>query len=443
LPRAFDGVIERAMARDPKDRYQTAGGLAVAARAALPDGKAPLRDAPAATVVGPTTVALGATEAAGRTDAGEPRRDPPTTADRRGGTVVGVPPVTVAAPVTAATARAAGAREAGPPSPPRTGATGPAAGGGGGDPSRRRIAAIVAGGLAGLLGAAGLALAFVFTPALGPGPSASSTAVGDAAAMASGDMANMPGHAGPTHGTGPVGPAGPASASPMASMDMTMPMSSDEPMLPLTGDNKLAPLGGKVVINHYDHVTTSRKVEIIFRPEPYDRSGVSHMKVSNSPRRPIGGARPYASRFSWTIPGGPVGRRTVYVWFRDATGQWTTNPATDWIIFDHPPKAISDLVLHAHEFGDCPGIAANGYVEVPVLPDLGRDDDGRETLSVTRAWDKETNVQWVVEPGRKVVRVAITPRAGFAERVITGNFELTDTYLKDQGYFYLHVGPCP
>ena len=54
------------------------------------------------------------------------------------------------------------------------------------------------------------------------------------------------------------------------------------------------------------------------------------------------------------------------------------------------------------------------------------------------------NAPWAVEPGGQVVRVAVVPRTGFSERVITGMFELADAYeVKAQGSFFLHVGPCP
>jgi hypothetical protein len=294
------------------------------------------------------------------------------------------------------------------------------------------MAAIAAGGVAGLLGAAGLAFAFVFAPAAGPGPSASPPA----AAMASGDMASMQDHA-IVHGSAPVGPAGTETPSAMPSMDMSMPTPTLGP------PNKLAPVGGKVVIGGYALVTTARGVIVQITPEPYDRDGVTHMKVSNYPTRPPAGARPYAAKFSWTLLDGVAGRRTVYVWFRDGTGNWTTNAVIDNITFDHNPRAVSGVAFHAHMFGDCPGIAANGYVQVPLLPSVGRDADGAATLKITRAWDMDTNVQWSVEPGGQAVRVAVTPRTGFPERVITGMFVLSDDHEQtDQGSFLLHVGPC-
>lgn len=77
LPPVLDDVVARGMAKDPADRYQTAGGFAAAARAALAASGVPLPRDDAATTVGPGP-GLGE-RAVTRPDQGSPAPAPPTT----------------------------------------------------------------------------------------------------------------------------------------------------------------------------------------------------------------------------------------------------------------------------------------------------------------------------------------------------------------------------
>ncbi|WP_067539140.1 serine/threonine-protein kinase [Nocardia crassostreae] len=85
IPAAFDAVVARGLAKNPDDRYRTAGELSAAARAALP-GAAPAT-ADSTTVWAP---AVGPTESIPRPDPVTVRSAPPATRTGRGRRILAV-----------------------------------------------------------------------------------------------------------------------------------------------------------------------------------------------------------------------------------------------------------------------------------------------------------------------------------------------------------------
>jgi Protein kinase domain/Bacterial Ig domain len=279
LPAALDGVIAKALAKDPASRYATAGEMATAAREAF--GSVATATAPreeSRTVVFPAAAAAATADVA------------PDKSTIRGGE----PPST-------------------------TGEQRPVADGN----RRRRLGAAVA--VAAVLALAYASLVFAgFLPSpLGGGVSDIRTA-GPSAATTPGPSvtgtqapASGPKTASPTRRTTEPGPT--------ATVPSTTP---DFTTAPTPGIADADPPVGIVLIN--DGAASTAVADVTLTLDVTDPSGVSLVKIANDAAALADAPEmPFAPTMGWTLgPPDALGLRTVYVVWRDAVGNWSTEPAT-------------------------------------------------------------------------------------------------------------------
>jgi serine protease len=98
-----------------------------------------------------------------------------------------------------------------------------------------------------------------------------------------------------------------------------------------------APVGG-VSINSDAATTTSAAVSLDVAAS--DTSGVSQVRISNSPAMAGAETRAYATPQSWTLAAGADGGRAVYVQWRDSVGNWSA-VSSDSITLDRIAPARS------------------------------------------------------------------------------------------------------
>jgi len=461
----FDAVLERALAKDPAARFQTAGSLAAAARralAAVDSGTAPV--AGAALAIGaaapivfegtsddlvrpvsrppsePAGPVLAATSAV---PAGTDPLPPPQVGELRVSAIMaGVasrpappagPPPPGSIPAAAAGAATVATATARPNSGLAAAATSispePAA-----RPARRsRTAVLVAAGfvavavllLGGLVafGALGGGIGTRSGPT--PGPSL------EAAASAS--PAPTPTDA-PSSQAAVILPTPTPAPAPSPTPQRTpSPTPTSAPRATAAPDTD-GPSGGRITLAGDKSLTTSQKVTLAVAKKPTDPSGVTAMAISNTPTRPSK-SRAYDSKLTWTLSSGKAGTRSVYVWFRDRKGNWSA-PVKDTIKFDHAPVEINkgtEWDLTASKW--C------GYATIdwPIIGYNAKDADGNSTLEVTRAWRGTTS--YSIVGGQ--VRVGVDSTLSSVTHYWF-NFEVQDNPygVKTRGILYYRMGPC-
>ena len=97
---------------------------------------------------------------------------------------------------------------------------------------------------------------------------------------------------------------------------------------------------GYININSGNQYTNIQNTSLSFSAT--DPSGVTEMKVSNDNNFNSPITSVYNKLWLWTLSVGD-GIKTVYVWFKDAIGNWNTNPASDTIILDTTAPIISTV----------------------------------------------------------------------------------------------------
>jgi serine/threonine protein kinase len=150
---------------------------------------------------------------------------------------------------------------------------------------------------------------------------------------------SAPSPAQPSPGDPPVTPGPPTAAPP----DDDPTPDPPDPLPPQPTRDETPPTGGSVRINRNDLYTTSGSVTVRVTAKPVDRqSGIAAYVWSTSSVRPSSGVKAYAEKFTATISTSTRATRSIFVWFRNGDGVWTTSPVKDSIIFDHQPKRASD-----------------------------------------------------------------------------------------------------
>jgi len=76
--------------------------------------------------------------------------------------------------------------------------------------------------------------------------------------------------------------------------------------------------------------------------ETTDANPVTEMKISNWNDFSSAQTFPYAHTKDWTLDNAK-GNQLVYVWFKDAKGNWTPDPASDQIYLSKESYANADL----------------------------------------------------------------------------------------------------
>ena len=105
-----------------------------------------------------------------------------------------------------------------------------------------------------------------------------------------------------------------------------------------------SPPTGTVVINGGAAATNSRTVTLTLSATD-DLSAVAQMRFSNTGSS-FSTAEAYATTKTWTLSS-TAGTKTVYVQFKDAAGNWSTQPITDTIVLDTTAPTISSRTATA------------------------------------------------------------------------------------------------
>jgi hypothetical protein len=214
------------------------------------------------------------------------------------------------------------------------------------------------------------------------------------------------------------------------------------------------PTGGGIAIQPTDGFTDlvdSLAVQVVIDPRPTDPSGVASFMAANAPSRPpLTEAQPIADAFPWTLAtgSGRAGERSVYVWFADRAGNWTTTPLEATILFDNPPVVHNDLAYNRRGEPYCTTFRNNETITLVLLPHLASDPDD-DDLRIVRLWTRdpvfaeENNLTFLLDPTGQQMDVVVN-NLGAAEVRLTDYFTVRDSHgVERDGFFHLDVGGCP
>jgi hypothetical protein len=178
------------------------------------------------------------------------------------------------------------------------------------------------------------------------------------------------------------------------------------------------------VINGGDGYTTSGAVSVRVQTKPTDnQSGVDRYVWSTQNSRPAGGMA-YSKNFSASIAKGSRGTRTIYVWFRNGDGIWSTSPIKDSITFDRKPIRASHCpAIQDWEFT---GVSSNYDVWVQTSCFSDPDGDPVTIYFSSPSVGRFEAGAGSCEPGRSCLKYY--PPAGWDQNGYTFNFVV---YAKD------------
>ncbi len=103
----------------------------------------------------------------------------------------------------------------------------------------------------------------------------------------------------------------------------------------------ILPSSNNLIINSGDVYTNTRNVKLSL-----SAPNASQMCISNSASSCTSYVK-YAQKYNWTLTSGD-GKKTVYVWFKDANGNTTSTPANDTITLDTAPPTNGTVQINAN-----------------------------------------------------------------------------------------------
>jgi len=219
-----------------------------------------------------------------------------------------------------------------------------------------------------------------------------------------------------------------------------------------SGTDAQPPTGGRIVVRAGDdstEITSDLLVTIGIEEAPRDASGVARYLVANDPVRPsVADALPYTPTFQWRLADGPVGQRTVYVWFGDELGNFAATPVSASIVFDRPPTIISGLVYDRTGPANCEQYRAGEKVVLPMIPYIATDPDGDDTLRISQLWTGgeefpgTKDLTTAIDVDGRGAKIGLTD-LGDQQTRLTDYFTASDDQgLTGSGYFHIDVGGC-
>ena len=410
LPSAVDAAIQRALAKNPADRFPT-GGEFLTALAAPPVIDAA---APAALVTPKAGPALPQS--------------------------VGV----AAAPPSAAHAVMADQPPGLPlPAPPAATVLAPRPGPGSLLARMRRSPALLAGGATGA--ALVVVATLVFASGAKPAPTSGPGGTQAAAAAGSSRTPALTGPAGTSAAPETIGPLnsrGVPTSDPTSAATLP-PLPTVPPAPTPTPDNK-APTGISVAIKG-SSVTTTKKVDLTLKA-----TGATEMRLGTATS-----ATGTCAMGAWTKFGGSVndfdlkggtaaGTRWVCVEFRDAAKN-PAGPARDSVYYDHAPTVTNGLYF-SYSTSDLAGQDhfTTRFFNAADSLHVAEDADGLATLKVTKLWLINSNGSTVDYSGNlstdgKTAQFDIPTNYCGGYNKFKYGFTASDSHVTRDGYFYVEV----
>ena len=184
-----------------------------------------------------------------------------------------------------------------------------------------------------------------------------------------------------------------ASSSPGPSQSPGIAVASANPSL-AAATSSGPPTGGTVAVkgNVGAELTSSLTVSVSI-VAPSHASPITLFAVSNT--NALSGGKVFAysqpcSEVAWSLDKG-TGKgvpRSVYAWFQDASGRWSSVPVEGRIVFDNPPVMRKGVVFNTGT-KYCGHLAKYNWADVHLLPTVATDADGSGTIRVDRIWDSQ------------------------------------------------------